>query len=157
MILTRLRVLVATLWAGSLWTVGYLVAPTLSATMTDRKLFGSVAGSIFRSEAWLTVACALAMLVLVALAGELEPKRRKTLNWLVTGMLACTLVGYFALQPMMASLREAAGPLGVMESANVSQKSLFGILHGVSALFFLVQSILGVALVIKNTDTTAVQ
>jgi hypothetical protein len=147
MILNRLRLLVATLWAGSLWAVGYLVAPTLSATLADRKLFGSIAGSIFRSEAWLTVACAAAMLALVWAGKELDAKRRKTLTWLVLGMLACTLVGYFGLQPTMASLREAAGPQGVMESA---EKTLFGILHGVAALFYLTQSILGVVLVIKN-------
>ncbi|MEG2963340.1 MAG: DUF4149 domain-containing protein, partial [Janthinobacterium sp.] len=34
--LTRLRILVATLWAGSLWTIGFIVAPTLFGTLSDR-------------------------------------------------------------------------------------------------------------------------
>mgnify|MGYP003498814527 CR=1 FL=1 len=63
MLMPRLRLLVATLWAGSLWAVGYLVAPTLSATLADRKLFGTIAGSMFNSQAWLSVGCAAAMLV----------------------------------------------------------------------------------------------
>lgn len=145
--LSRLRLLVAALWAGSLWAVGYLVAPTLSATLAERKLFGTIAAAVFRNEAWLTVACALAMLVLVAQAKEIDAKRRRVLNWLVLGMLACTLIGYFGLQPVMASLRAEAGPQGVMESP---QKALFGILHGVAALFYLVQSVLGVFLVMKS-------
>ncbi|HEX7634207.1 MAG TPA: DUF4149 domain-containing protein, partial [Noviherbaspirillum sp.] len=52
----RARLLIATLWVGSLWTVGYLVAPTLFATLSDRALAGMIAGSIFRLEAWLSVA-----------------------------------------------------------------------------------------------------
>ena len=150
MMAARLRLLVATLWAGSLWTVGYLVAPTLSATLSDRKQFGNIAASIFNSEAWLTVGCALAMLVLVALAKDVDAKRRRGLNILVVSMLACTLVGYFGMQPVMAALREAAGTQGVMDSA---LRTKFGILHGVAAVFYLVQSILGVFLVLRNVPT----
>lgn len=144
---TRLRLLVAALWAGSLWTVGYLVAPILSNTLPDRKMFGNIAAGIFRGEAWLTVACALAMFVLVMLATDLDAKRKRTLNFIVGGMLACTVLGYFGMQPVMAMLREAAGARGVMDS---SLKMKFGIVHGVAALIYLVQSVLGVALVLKS-------
>ncbi len=145
--LTRLRLLVAALWAGSLWTVGYLVAPTLSNTLADRKMFGNIAAGIFRSEAWLTVACALAMFVLVMLARDIDARRKRTLNFIVGGMLACTVLGYFGMQPVMAMLRDAAGAQGVMDS---SLKMKFGIVHGVAALFYLAQSVLGVSLVLKS-------
>ena len=61
--LSRLRLLVATLWAGSLWTIGFIVAPTLFGTLSDRVLAGNIAGSMFRAEAWLSIACALVLLV----------------------------------------------------------------------------------------------
>ncbi|MGZ8294986.1 MAG: DUF4149 domain-containing protein [Telluria sp.] len=149
MLMPRLRLLVAALWAGSLWAVGYLVAPTLSATLADRKLFGTIAGNMFNSQAWLSVGCAAAMLVLVFMARAVDGKRKRVLYWLVLGMLACTVLGYFGVQPIMASLREAAGAQGVMAS---EQKTLFGILHGVSALFYLAQSILGAMLVVKTAE-----
>ncbi|HEY0845985.1 MAG TPA: DUF4149 domain-containing protein, partial [Noviherbaspirillum sp.] len=59
------RLLIATLWAGSLWTVGYLVAPTLFASLADRVQAGMIAGRLFRIEAWLSVACAAALLLLI--------------------------------------------------------------------------------------------
>ena len=145
--LTRLRLLVAALWAGSLWTVGYLVAPTLSNALADRKQFGNIAAGIFRNEAWLTIACAVAMFVLVMLATDIDAKRKRTLNFIVGGMLACTVLGYFGMQPVMAMLREAAGTQGVMDS---DLRMKFGIVHGVAALFYLLQSVLGVSLVLKS-------
>ena len=147
MLLTRVRLLVATLWAGSLWTVGYLVAPTLFATLADRVLAGTVAASMFRSEAWLSIACALAMLVLLVPAKELDAKRRRLLVVLALAILVGTLVVHFGLQPLMAGLREAAGPGGVMESA---VRTRFGVLHGISSVIYLIQAVLAGVLVVKN-------
>jgi len=65
---------------------------------------------------------------------------------LVVGMLACTVIGYFCLQPFMAELREAAGPLGVMDSAT---KTRFAVLHGMASAIYLIESLLGAALVLK--------
>ncbi|RJG05680.1 DUF4149 domain-containing protein [Noviherbaspirillum cavernae] len=144
----RTRLLIVTLWVGSLWTVGYLVAPTLFSTLPDRVLAGSIAGSLFRIEAWLSVACTVILLISVRWGGS-NPNFTPTKPWigLVLGMLACTLVGYFALQPFMAALREAAGPGGVMSS---DARMQFGILHGISSGIYLMQSLLGVALVLKS-------
>lgn len=142
MFVVRARLFVATLWAGSLWTVGYLVAPTLFATLDDRVLAGALAGSMFRIEAWLSVTCAVALIVLI---GFLHGRAGGRLLWLAAGMLACTVIGYFGLHPFMATLKEAAGPGGVMTS---DARTQFGILHGVSSAFYLVQSLLGVALVL---------
>ncbi len=145
--LSRTRLLVATLWAGSLWSVGYLVAPTLFATLADRVLAGTVAASIFRSAAWLSIVCAALMLALLWRAKELDAKKRRTLLGLVGAMLVCTLVVNLGLQPQMAALREAAGPGGVLESA---AKTQFGILHGVSSVIYLIQSVLAGFLIVKQ-------
>ncbi len=159
MLLARTRLLVATLWAGSLWAVGYLAAPTLFATLSDRVLAGTIAGNLFTSQAWLSIACALVMLVLLwatqtstggifaGPAANMAAKSRRTLLIIVLVMLACTLVSHFGLQPMMASLRAAAGPGGVMEDA---AKNEFGILHGISSVIYLIQSLLAAWLVVKQ-------
>ncbi len=144
-LIPALRVLLATVWAGSLWTVGYLVAPTLFATLDDRTLAGSIAGSLFRVEAWVSVACGLSLLVL--LMGNHCFERRRSCLVLVVLMLVCVSVGYFGLQPFMAELRAlAAASGGVMDEAT---RSRFGVLHGVASVIYLVQSVLGVGLVLR--------
>ncbi|MES2263140.1 MAG: DUF4149 domain-containing protein [Pseudomonadota bacterium] len=148
MLLTRVRLLVTTLWAGSLWALGYLVAPTLFATLSDRVLAGTIAASLFHIGALLSLGCGLALLLLlkVATAGW-DAKRRRTAYGIVAAMLLCTVVSHFGLQPLMAELRAAAGPGGVMESA---AKGRFGMLHGISSVIYLVQSVLAGWLVFKQ-------
>lgn len=146
MLFARLRLLVAALWAGSLWTIGYLVAPTAFATF-ERPLAGSVAAAMFHSAALLSIGCALAMLVLLRVAKDIDGKRLRSLTLLVLLMLACTLVSHFGLQPLMGELRAAAGPGGVMEAA---AQARFGTLHGISSVLYLIQSLLAGLLLIKN-------
>jgi len=141
----RARFLVAALWVGSLWTVGYMVAPVLFATIAERTLAGTIAGTLFRIEAWLSVVCAVLLVALSRGRAGATAGAGRRLRWLAFGMLACTLIGYFGLQPFMASLREAAGPGGVMEAA---MKTRFGLLHGIASGFYLLQSLLGVALLL---------
>lgn len=144
--LRRVRVLVATLWVGSLWTVGYLVAPTLFATLADRVLAGTIAGSLFRVEAWLSVACGLILFgVLWRTSVAAVPARTLALR-LVLGMLLCTVLGYFGLQPFMAAIRESAALAGGMDA---DARLRFGVLHGAASGIFLLQSLLGLALVLK--------
>lgn len=145
--LARLRLLLGTFWVGSLWTIGYVVAPTLFMTLSDRVLAGTIAGSLFRIEAWLGVVIALGLVFLVRFqSATLSDVDRRRVLRLVVGMVLCIGLGYFATQPFMAVLREAAGPAGVMAS---DERVKFGVLHGISSGFYLVQSLLGVALVLR--------
>jgi hypothetical protein len=147
-LLEKVRLIVAVLWAGSLWTVGYLVAPTLFATLSDRVLAGTIAGAMFHAEAMLSLGCALALLVLLKFATpDWAPRRRRTMLAQVAAMVLCTVASHYGLQPMMAELRAAAGPAGVMESA---ARSRFGMLHGVSSVLYLVQSFLAGWLILKQ-------
>ncbi|PWF48627.1 DUF4149 domain-containing protein [Massilia glaciei] len=147
MLLSRVRLLVAALWAGSLWTVGYLVAPTAFASF-ERPMAGAVAAAMFHSEAMLSLGCGAAMLLLLFVAKGLDPKRRRGLMLLALAMLGCTLVSHFGLQPLMAALR--AGSLdGVMVG---DAKARFGMLHGVSSVIYLIQSVLAGWLLIKNAE-----
>jgi hypothetical protein len=144
MALAKVRLLVAALWAGSLWAVGYLVAPTLFATLDDRKLAGSIAGSMFHVEAMVSLGCGVAMGVLLWLATpDWTPKRRRTALLLIVAMVMCTVASHFGLQPMMAELRAT----GLVDEA---VKSRFGMLHGISSGIYLVQSLLAGWLVWKQ-------
>jgi hypothetical protein len=147
--LDRVRILVATLWAGSLWTIGFIVAPTLFGTLSDRVLAGNIAGSMFRAEAWLSIACALVLLALLQWgAGALELRRRRLLGALVLSMLVCALLSHFGISPLMADLKaQAQGASGIMDEA---MRSRFGLLHGVSTLIFAVQSLLAGVLIWKQ-------
>ena len=147
MLVARTRLLIVTLWVGSLWTVGYVVAPTLFTTLADRALAGTIAGSLFRIEAWLSVGCATALLVISRFRRRDGAADDKSMLVIVLGMLVCTVIGYFGLQPFMAALREAGGAGGVMNS---SVRTQFGILHGMSMAIYLLESLLGVALVFKS-------
>ncbi|MBC7415469.1 MAG: DUF4149 domain-containing protein [Herminiimonas sp.] len=146
MLQQRARLLIATFWVGSLWSIGYLVAPTLFATLADRALAGTIAGSLFRIEAWVSVVCAVLLLAMLWRAEPQASGNRLTLLKLVLGMLACTLIGYFGLQPFMASIREASAAAGGMSAEARTQ---FGALHGAASGIFLLQSLLGVVLILK--------
>ena len=146
MIAARVRLLIATLWVGSLWTIGYVVAPTLFATLADKALAGTIAGKLFRIEAWLTVVCAIALIASFRWTPEKPaPGIGKPPLWVVVAMLGCTVIGYFGLQPFMAALREAAAG-GVMDPET---RSRFGLLHVIASVFYLIQSLLGGMLVWK--------
>lgn len=145
MLATRVRLLVAALWAGSLWTIGYVVAPTLFLSLHDNVLSGTIVGFLLRTEAWLSVACAVILYVMVRLS-SIEPARKRTLGMVIVAMLACALVIHVGVQPAMADLKEAAGAAGLKGSP---QGKTFGMLHGVSQLVYLVESVLAGVLLVK--------
>jgi hypothetical protein len=144
-IATRIRLLVAALWAGSLWTIGYVVAPTLFLSLHDNVQAGTIVGFLLRSEAWLAIACAIILYLLVRFS-TIEPAHKRTLSLVIVAMLACALVIYAGLQPAMAKLKEAAGAAGL---AGTPQGRQFGILHGVSQLVYLAESVLAGVLLVK--------
>ncbi len=140
------RTLLVTLWAGSLWTVGYLAAPLLFATLPDRMLAGTIAGSLFRAEAWLSLACGI--LLLAIFRSDTTLQSRAICIRIVIGMLVCVVVGYFGLQPFMAEIRAAAAQAGgVMDDA---MRMRFGVLHGVASIIYLLQSVAAIVLVLKT-------
>lgn len=142
----RIFLLLTVVWAGSLWTVGYLVAPTLFAVLESREVAGMIAGNLFRTEAILGVTVGVLQLALCNVLIRRGAERYRALRWLVLAMLCCVLVGYFGVQPFMESLKAKAALLGVGVSES-PYKGQFGMLHGVSSAIYLVQSLLAVVLV----------
>jgi hypothetical protein len=144
--LANARLLLAALWAGSVWAVSYLAAPSAFAVL-DSTRAGNVVGTMLTRSAWLAIVLAVLLALLVVRAPDLDVRRKRWLYGAIGGMLACSLVVYLGLQPMMAAIRETAGPAGVRASP---QWGTFAALHGVSQLLYLVESILGAVLVVKS-------
>ena len=138
MLLIRARLLLVALWAGSLLTVGYLVAPTLFATLADKALAGSLAGAMLRSEAWLSAGVGVLLMALLGVSKDLDANTKRAVRITVLAMLACVLVNYVGLWPLMAEAREAG------------DRSRFGMLHGLSMVVYLIQSLMGIYLVVRN-------
>ena len=133
-----------TLWVGGLWAVGYLVAPTLFATLADRQLAGLVAGKLFALIGWVGIVCAVYLLLslLVRLGGSAF---RRGFFWLLLVMLALTALSQFGLQPWLAQIKAEALPREVMESV---LRDRFATWHGISSILYLVQSLLGLFLAV---------
>ena len=145
-LIPRLRVLLVTFWVGSAWTIGYVVAPLLFASLTDRAQAGTLAGLFFKAEAWISLICGASLLAI--LWAETENPTRILQIKLVIVMMLCAVIGYFGLQPYMAELRAIAVQSGgIMDDA---MRTRFGVLHGVASVIYLLHSLLGVGLVLKS-------
>ncbi|MCX7171481.1 MAG: DUF4149 domain-containing protein [Proteobacteria bacterium] len=136
--------IVITLWVGGLFAIGYLAAPTLFAELTDRALAGSLAGEMFKWVAWLGIICAAYLLPFLALRRGFGVLK-SSVFWLVLAMLGLTVVGYFGIAPILAQLKADALPRQVMESA---LRDRFATWHGISSGLYLIESLLGLWLVV---------
>ncbi|KVO95476.1 hypothetical protein WL01_26980 [Burkholderia ubonensis] len=137
--------LLSAVWVGSLLTIGYAVAPVLFRSL-ERMTAGSVAAQLFRIEAVVGVVCGVLLLVLSNQQVRRGCDEYRRVRWILAAMVGCVLIGYFALQPFMNALRVAAMDAGT-DIANSPYASRFGMLHGVSSLFYLVESVLGLMLI----------
>jgi hypothetical protein len=143
----RLFRLLTVVWVGSLLTIGYAVAPVLFTSL-DRMTAGAVAAQLFRIEGVLGVVCGVLLLGLANVLIRRGSDAYRRLRWLIAGMLVCVLLGYFALQPFMNALRVAALAAGT-DVAHSAYAARFGMLHGASSLFYLIESLLAIVLVWK--------
>ena len=139
-----------TLWIGGLWAIGYLVAPTLFYSLPDRALAGMLAGKLFTLIAYVGTGCAVYLLLFRA-ARFGGACLKHGIFWIVLAMLVLTLAGEFAVQPILASLKDQALPKGVMESVF---RDRFATWHGVASGLYLIQSVLGIVLVWRHARGT---
>lgn len=119
--MSRLTALLITLWAGSLWTICGLVAPTLFAVLDDRHAAGQLAATFFFAE---TVIGMVIGSVLIAM----NLARKVALPGIAPVIVTAgfPLGSHLILGPLMDQAR-AAGDM-----------SRFGILHGIAGACFLI-------------------
>lgn len=139
-----LYLIVVALWAGGIWAIGYVAAPILFSSIGDRQLAGMVAGKMFALVGWIGLGSATYLLVfLVTRWGGQVFKR--AVFWLVLLMALLAAASQFGIQPLMAQLKADALPREVMESV---LRDRFAVWHGISSILYLMQSGLGLWLVV---------
>lgn len=130
-----------TLWAGSLWVIGFIVTPVLFAELDDRALAGSTAGTLFTLTSYIGLVCGSSLLLLNAAI-------HKCINWrvlVIIGMLLLIVIGQFVITPMVVELRVQG----------LTDTPRFGQLHGVASVLFLMTSVLALALVAAGKKHTS--
>ncbi len=134
--------LLQTLWVGGLFAVGYLAVPVLFHSLDDRRLAGEIAGNMFSAMSIVGFVCGGALLLSALIAARGGWLRARRVQLLLV-MLTLLTVGFFVLQPMMQELK-LTGLLAGSEAA-----SQFGRLHGISSILYLLNSLLGIYLVMQ--------
>jgi len=131
---------VLTFWVGGLWVAGYVVAPSLFATLDDRQLAGRLAGQIFQLVSYigLVVGASLLLSVIVQKGGSWLRDNRARIVML---MLVFVALGVGVLVPMMQELKL----IGITPGSE--QAAQFARLHGAASILHLINSLLGLWLV----------
>jgi len=139
--LSRVEGLVAIIWAGVLWTVCGVVAPTLFAVLDDRELAGRLAGTFFEIGAWLGLAAG----GLLALA-QFARRRWRPDRWLIAW------IGAAALLPI--GTEALLGPLMKAARSGATATS-FAALHGMAAVAFALACVALLGVVLRLTRPAA--
>ncbi len=142
--LSRLNLIVITLWVGALWTTG-LTAYVLFDTLQDKLLAGNLAGKLFTLVSYVGMASAFYLLIQRLLdygTGALK----QSFFWAVFAMLLLVLAGHFGIQPLLAQLKTDALPNDVMQSVFADR---FRNWHGIASVAYLLECLLGFVLVLK--------
>jgi len=126
LLVPRLIAIVLTFWAGSLWTVCVLVAPSLFTVIPERQLAGQLAARLFHVEALLGAVGGVLLLGAWA-ARQLPPSphsRSPALAWLIVLTAAAPLISALGLGPLLDVARAA------------DDEARFRMLHGSMMVLF---------------------
>jgi len=125
---------------GLLVVPGYVVAPVLFAKAGSASLAGSLAGDVFHMAN-------TTILFLVAAVLVFWFRMQKTgavigqIRWLSLIVVVLMVVGNeFGVSPVIADLKAQAGPIDALAKDD-PQRALFGLWHGLSAVFHLIASL----------------
>lgn len=139
----RLGRLLPAVWFGLLLAVALIAAPSLFAVL-ERADAGRVAARLFALEAQASLV--LAALLIIVERGR-AARRAETADasrlspelLLVLGALFCTVLGHYAIEPMIAAARAGTG------------RWSFAALHGAATGFYALKTVLVAALAWRST------
>lgn len=129
------------LWAGLLWTLGYLVTPALFRVLEDPEQAARIAAELHQVGAWAGLACGA-----VLIAGQLRFRIRPfAAHWrlcMVVAMVVLTAIGEFALRPGPEEIElvRDGGEAGVWDAGTRVAETLYFI-NGIIALVLVVGGI----------------
>lgn len=142
--LRKLTLIVITLWVGGLWMTG-LAASILFDNIPDRSLAGSVAGQLFTTISYIGLVSGFVLLAERGIKYQ-SASIRQSYIWIVISMMVLIAVGQFGIQPLLAKIKANALPMDVMGSEYAGS---FAAWHGVAGVVYLIECLLGVALVLE--------
>lgn len=123
-----------TLWIGTLWCIGFLVAPILFSVIDDRALAGTLAGKLFSVGAVTGLIAGSVWLALRRLRGGSLTDGPALLAFTTLALLA---LGEGLVQPLASAARAAGG-------------TDFARWHGLASLLWLGACVAGLALVVTQ-------
>jgi len=143
----RWRVLLAALWLGLLLTVAGIATPAAFAALPPADA-GRVAARVLAAEAYASLAFAVVLALLERARSRDQAAAGQGSGFgaglmLALGALFCTVLGYFALLPLMADARAGAGRFS------------FAQLHGASTAVYALKTILVGALAWRATKAVS--
>lgn len=143
--LNRIAMLLTAAWLGLVLTLATVAAPVAFATL-ERGMAGALVGQYFRIEAHAGLALAAALFLVERRRSGLRSREGQGAGvsvplLLVLGALFCTVLGYFALQPLMAQARAGQGGWS------------FGALHAASSGLFMLKGVLLLVLLWRHGST----
>ena len=111
----RFGLIIAALWWGSLTALGFVIVPMLFTHMPSPAAAGQMAAKLFTAQTWLSIACAMFLLLVYnqkeALTQDL--RAQAAIKYVVTGLLLAVLVE-FGLSPRIVSARLDGGNLKLL-------------------------------------------
>ena len=109
---SRISILLAALWWGSLTGLGFVVVPLLFMHLPNPAAAGAMAAKLFTAQTWVGIACAMLLLLVSnkkeALAHVLPAQ--PAIKFIVTGLLLAVLVE-FGVAPRIVNARADGGNL----------------------------------------------
>jgi hypothetical protein len=109
---SRISVLLAALWWGSLSTLGFMVVPLLFVHLPGPAAAGAMAAKLFTAQTWLSIACTFFLLLFLKgkEAADLSPLARAAMKYVVAGLFLAVLVE-FGVSPRIVNARAEGGNL----------------------------------------------
>lgn len=107
--------MLAALWWGSLTALGFVVVPMLFSYLPSTAAAGQMAARLFTAQTWLSVGCAMFLLLIYNQKGVAtdDLRARAAIKFLVAGLLLAVLVE-FGLSPRIVSARADGGDLKLL-------------------------------------------
>jgi Domain of unknown function (DUF4149) len=143
--LGKLKLIVITFWVGGLWMTG-LSASVLFDVIEGRQLAGNVAGQLFTTISTIGLVGGSYLLIQSFFEHKTASFKQRYV-WVLILMLVLILVGQYGVQPYLAQIKVDALPLDVMSSDHAGR---FAAWHGVAGGVYLIECLLGVALVLTS-------
>ena len=109
---SRISILLAALWWGSLTGLGFVVVPLLFMHLPSPAAAGAMAAKLFTAQTWVGIACAMLLLLVSNKKDALAPvlPAQPAIKFIVAGLLLAVLVE-FGVAPRIVNARADGGNL----------------------------------------------